>query len=403
MEALVAMATERPLLHMAVALWHRLQGARIAASSRRRKRLQRLLAWLQQQERGPLVYATLNPAVPLLRLYGNPEACLKREFSVTRQSVALLLKLIHNPRDHGYGQEFQVLMFLYCLAHGLSLPVVARAFGVPKSTVHRAIHKMASEIKAKLGAVVSLPSPDELPNIGEGFCRLGHSPAFDRTVGALDGCHIWINPPGNVHQEEYLNQQSFYSIQLQAICDATGRFLDVFVGYPGSVPDAAVLRNSPIYTQASYPPSGFCLLADSCYPCLEQPITIITPYEPPLDGPNQERFNRHHSRARSVVPRAFRSMKARWKSTFIKALEVNPAFVPDIIACCAFLHNICITTNDVIELEENMVPDGDPLPLLQDPQPTPGEQETSGHHIRDQMAAAVPKLLPQPPQDHDYL
>ena len=35
-------------------------------------------------------------------------------------------------------------------------------------------------------------------------------------------------------------------------------------------------------------------------------------------------------------------IKTRWRSIFFKALEVDPAFVPAIITCCAALHNICL-------------------------------------------------------------
>ncbi|KAI4806760.1 hypothetical protein KUCAC02_017559, partial [Chaenocephalus aceratus] len=40
-------------------------------------------------------------------------------------------------RNHGWGQDIEVLVLLYSLAHGLSLSVVGSAFGIPKSTVHR--------------------------------------------------------------------------------------------------------------------------------------------------------------------------------------------------------------------------------------------------------------------------
>ncbi|XP_056150793.1 uncharacterized protein LOC130125281 [Lampris incognitus] len=191
----------------------------------------------------------LNPAVAILRVYNDPEACLKRDFRLTWQSMALLQRLIHNPRDHGWGQELEVLIFIYSLAHGLSLSVVSRAFEVPRSTVHRVIHKTADEIKAMLGCMIKLPIQEELPNIGQGFCRLASTPIFSHVAGALDGCHIRIKPPGGLHQADYLNYKIFFSIQMQAICDATGRFLDIFVGYPGSVHDARVLKNSPIYSQ----------------------------------------------------------------------------------------------------------------------------------------------------------
>ncbi len=325
-----------------------------------------------------MLYTQLNPLVPILRLCNNPEACLRRDFWLIRQSAALLRRLIYNPRDHGWGQELEILIFLYSLAHGLSLPVVCRTFGVPKPTVHRVIHRVAGEIKAKLGTMVSLPSPDELPNVCQGFCRLAQSPVFSNAAGALDGCHIRIKPPGNVHKADYVNYKLFPSIQMQVISDATGRFLDIFVGYKGSVHDARVLRNSPIYSQALHPPSGFFLLAHGGYPCLEKPSPSSHPTSCLCkDG---SRYNRHHSRARSVAERAFGMMKARWSATLFKALEVSPAFAPDIIACCAFLHNLCLNTSDVMELKEIISPDGD----LQVPHDdAPEGQETTGSHIRD--------------------
>lgn len=99
---------------------------------------------------------------------------------------------------------------------------------------------------------------------------------------------------------------------------------------------------------------------------------------------------------------AFGVMKARWRATFFKALEVSPAFAPDIAACCAFLHNLCLTTNDIIKLEEHLIPDSDHQGLLQHP---PGGLETSGRNIRNRMAATVsaPELLPQHLQEHDYI
>ncbi|XP_070831176.1 uncharacterized protein [Chaetodon trifascialis] len=343
------------------------------------------------------MYMQLNPNIPILKVYNNPESCLKRDLRLTRQSVNLLLRIIHSPRDHGWGQELEVLMFLYCLAHGLSLSVVCRAFGVPRSTVHRVIHRIAAEIKGKLGTVISLPSQDMLPDIGMGFCQLARSPVFTRAAGAIDGCHIRIKPPGNQHRMDYINYKLFPSIHLQAISDATGRFLDIFVGYLGSVHYARVLRNSPIFNKSLYPPAGYFLLADGGYPCLEKPIALITPYKLPLQGRMQERFNTHHSRARSVVEL---NVQKRWRATLFKALEVSPAFAPDIVACCAFLHNLCLHTDDILEMEDIEPAEDHPVPV----HVAPDRAETSGNHIRERIAAqlSAPDRLPQHLQEHDY-
>ncbi|KAJ8012467.1 hypothetical protein DPEC_G00043120 [Dallia pectoralis] len=69
----------------------------------------------------------------------------------------------------------------------------------------------------------------------------------------------------------------FNSVKLQAITDHQGKFLDIFVVYPGSVHDARVLKNSPVYTGRLFPPAGKCILGDGGYPCLSAPICLMTP------------------------------------------------------------------------------------------------------------------------------
>ncbi|KAI4824546.1 hypothetical protein KUCAC02_013050, partial [Chaenocephalus aceratus] len=65
---------------------------------------------------GKGLYMQLNATAPILAVYANPEACLKKDFRVN-------------------------------LAHGLSLSVVGSAFGIPKSTVHRIIKHVTGKIK----------------------------------------------------------------------------------------------------------------------------------------------------------------------------------------------------------------------------------------------------------------
>lgn len=42
-------------------------------------------------------------------------------------------------------------------------------------------------------------------------------------------------------------------------------------------------------------------------------------------------------------------MKTRWRSIFMKALELKPTFVPEVVACCAALHNL--SNEDVVKPE----------------------------------------------------
>ena len=291
----------------------------------------------------------VNTSVPLLKLYFDGVADLKIDFRLTRGAVNMVMALVCTDKTHGWEPELEVLIFLYWLAHGASYSVVCRTFDVPKTSIFRAVHKVAHKIVDKRKRCIQFPKPHELDAIGQGFAALAQQDAFKTCVGAIDGCHIRIKAPAGPASGDYLNRKLFHSIQLQAACDCSGRFCDTFAGYPGSVHDTRVLKNSPLFSDALYPPAGYFLVGDGGYPCMEQPVCILTPYREPLHGRVQERYNFHHAKARCIIERAFGMMKTRWRSIFFKALEVDPTFVPAIITCCAALHNICLGVGDIEE------------------------------------------------------
>uniref|UniRef100_A0A672I755 Putative nuclease HARBI1 n=1 Tax=Salarias fasciatus TaxID=181472 RepID=A0A672I755_SALFA len=284
------------------------------------------------------------------------------EFHLSRRAMTNLQRLLKRDQDHGWGYQLEILMYTYWLAHGLSYRVVASVFHIPKATVHRVVHRVANYICRNLGRAISFPKADAMDEIGQGFARLSGSPVFSCVAGAIDGSHIRIKPPHQCHMD-YLNYKGFYSINMMAICDSDGRFLDIFVAYPGSVHDTRVMKNSTFYRAQAYPPPGFILVGDGGYPCSETPITLITPYKEPVHERTERRFNFHHSKARSIIERAFGMMKTRWRSTLFKALEVKHTFAPLVVATCAFLHNICLDDGDQLE------PDNDILEDVFEPRP----------------------------------
>jgi len=79
-------------------------------------------------------------------------------------------------------------------------------------------------------------------------------------------------------------------------------------------------------------------------------------------------------------------MKTKWRSTLFRTLEVKPTIAPQVIASCAFLHNVCLDNGDMLE------PDDDISMEHYDIQP-PCEamafNETSGNATRDRLAGLV--------------
>uniref|UniRef100_A0A8C9ZC86 DDE Tnp4 domain-containing protein n=1 Tax=Sander lucioperca TaxID=283035 RepID=A0A8C9ZC86_SANLU len=256
-----------------------------------------------------------------------------------------LMVALNTDRQHGWGPTLETLVFLFWLATGSAYRVVSRVFCMPLPTVHRVVHRMVDEVVAVLPQFVRFPrTQEELQVVGDGFARLAHHRAFSKAAGAVDGCHIRIKCPGGPDGHDYNNRKLFPSVVLQAVCDHQGRFMDIFLGYPGSVHDARILKNSPIYTRGTYPPPGYFLLADGGYPCLQEPLALITPYKRPVRGMAEQRFNYHHSRGRTIIERAFGMMKTRFRCIFLEALEVHPVFVPKVINHCNISNNILLKT-----------------------------------------------------------
>ena len=142
----------------------------------------------------------------------------------------------------------------------------------------RLVHRGVNRIVALRQSIIRFPTVQELADIGHGFQVLAHSPVFANCVGAIDGCHVRIKTPPGPDGQDYCNRRLFPSIQLQAVCDGRGRFLNTFVGYPGSVHDTRVLKNSGMFKAALYPPQGYFIVGDGGYPCIRSPVAIITLY-----------------------------------------------------------------------------------------------------------------------------
>ena len=66
-----------------------------------------------------------------------------------------------------------------------------------------------------------------------------------QAYGCIDGTHIPIKTP-NENLRDYFNYKQFFSLNVQAVCDYKGYFMDVDCRWPGSCHDAKVYANSKI-------------------------------------------------------------------------------------------------------------------------------------------------------------
>ncbi|KAF0035454.1 hypothetical protein F2P81_013212 [Scophthalmus maximus] len=118
------------------------------------------------------------------------------------------------------------------LACGTSYRVTADIFSIPLPSVCRIVHKVVEEMMIIIHRAIHFPTADEMEEVGAGFSHLAGHEAFRHAAGAIDGCHIRIVPPKNPQKRCYINRNLFPSLLLQGVCDANGKFLDVYIGNP---------------------------------------------------------------------------------------------------------------------------------------------------------------------------
>lgn len=108
---------------------------------------------------------------------------------------------------------FQVLIFLWFIGHQTaSFRDVADRFNITLSSLHRVIQRVVIFLSNLSPQIITWPTEVEKRNIEQHFREKG----FPDVIGAIDGCHIKIDKPGN-DPDSYINRKGFYSIQVFTI------------------------------------------------------------------------------------------------------------------------------------------------------------------------------------------
>ncbi|KAK6493735.1 protein ANTAGONIST OF LIKE HETEROCHROMATIN PROTEIN 1-like, partial [Huso huso] len=242
----------------------------------------------------------------------------------------------------------RVAIALWKLATNSDYRSVGHLFGVSKATVCSCVQEFCMAVtKILLQEHMAVPSAEQFAEMSDYFDRRWGVP---QCVGAIDGSHIPIIAPQHYHCD-YFNRKGWHSIILQAVVDGKGHFWDLNVGFPGSVHDARVLKNSTLWTLASsnrlFPniirnisgcDVGYYILGDPAYPLQRW---LMKPFSDTGRLSEQQRqYNYRVSRARSVVENAFGRLKGRWRC-LLKRNDCDVNLVKRMVLTCCMLHNIC--------------------------------------------------------------
>lgn len=273
-------------------------------------------------------------------------------FRVTKRQFDFLLMVLQQQglkRQKARGQptvpvRMKVLMFLWYMANQNGFRDISDKFDVSESTAHKCVLEVLSIFSTLGPSFISWPNAGRKKASMSAFHKLC---GLNEIIGAIDGCHIKINRP-NIRGGDYMNRHSFYSVLLQGIVDERGRFIDIFVGPPGKVDDARMLRASNFYGEWQKKMGEYSLLGDGAYTGLADSFLITPKCDNGTLTEEEQLQNTRISSGRTVADQAFGKMKCKWKR--VRDLQnTRLENVVMIIMAACFLHNMCIGDNEMCE------------------------------------------------------
>ena len=249
--------------------------------------------------------------------------------------------------DHSHGGnkplslDKQLMITLWYLSHKDTIISISDRFGVSEYSVLKSCKKIMNAILKYLTPnIITWPSEEDQREIASSF---EDKTGFHGIIGAVDGTHIEIRAP-HENPNDYINRKGYHSVVLQVVCREDRRFTNCFVGWPGSVHDSRVLRNSDLVNEDRFfnDPEKH-IIGDGAYPLKRWLMTTFRD-----NGhltPQQRHFNTQLSKSRQVIERAIGLLKGRFSR--LKYIDVKSLTkINKIVMAACTLHNICITQND---------------------------------------------------------
>ena len=210
--------------------------------------------------------------------------------------------------------------------------------------------------KQILPSLISWPDTSSYHRIAEGFAQRA---GFPGVIGAVDGTYIPITGPSE-YRDSYICRKGFPAFHLQAVCDSSLKFLDVYSAYPGSVHDSRVFKNSPLYQHLEKEDlRQYHLLGDSAYGMTQ---FLIVPFRDNGHlSSEQKKFNFAHSSTRVDIERSFGLLKGKMRK--LKFLDMNKvSLIPNIVVSCCALHNFILMKESFVDDEIEVLEEEPSLP-----------------------------------------
>jgi DDE superfamily endonuclease len=243
----------------------------------------------------------------------------------------------------------KLLSFVWLMGNTESFRSVADRFGESRGSLHLYITQVVEAFQKIATNYIHWPETEmELSSVCDEFEKM-HG-----VIGCVDGTYIPVSGKSGEKRNAYICRKGFPAMHAQITCTSKMKITDITTGYPGSVHDARVFRNSSLLLKLQNLSPNFHVLADSAYP-LE--TYMLTPFKDTGKlTAVQNRYNYLHSSSRCCVERCIGLLKGKFRK--LKNFEAQDhVLLCRSIVACAVLHNF-ILTNETLD-ENDIVVDND--------------------------------------------
>ncbi|KAK5644374.1 hypothetical protein RI129_005674 [Pyrocoelia pectoralis] len=294
------------------------------------------------------------------------DAQFRRRFRLSRETVLFLLEHIEehlefpNNRNHCVSPINQLLVSLRYYATAGHLLSQADFTGMHTSTVSRIIVRVSEAIAALYPVFCTFPTTNE--EIRQNQRDFFDIARFPRVIGCVDCTHVRIQSPGGDNAEVFRNRKCYFSINVQGICNANLKIINMVARWPGSSHDATIFNSSDIHREFEEGAYRNCVLLGDCG--YANRSYLLTPLIAPATAAEQL-YNESHIRTRNSIERCFGVLKRRFP-VLAYGCRLKTETILTVIVATAVLHNIAIQMRE-----------GNPPPL---------PEEVDGH-IFDELLA----------------
>jgi hypothetical protein len=180
----------------------------------------------------------------------NLDHALRLRFRFDKEGIEHLTDLIkpniEQERERGryVTPQVKVMTALRYLASNSHQLGIADCFKLQQSSISRYVNLCVDEWAKHISKFVYFPTNEAvLRQNQQQFYKLASMPEI---IGCIDGTHVSVTVQPTLNND-YVNRKGKTTINVQAVCDPVGRYMNLVAKWPGCTHDSFVLRNSDVW------------------------------------------------------------------------------------------------------------------------------------------------------------